>query len=276
MILKKLKTSNIVFYVNYLNQSIIFQPKETKHQTKHIIMPFGSRSMTLNARMEKKSDSPSAPIIPAGVIVGSAEWARYKGFTKPKKSKKPARTEDDDLSLFSVKDMPHKFSSQKHGKNETLLSKIANWTYKNDWQMIDDPSNENNRKWVNKNYPNKLFECGRIDLEVAPNKMDFELFPLSDYADDPLGIACHFVISGDGQWSTVQPNRWVNHDSTRKGRKGVRINIRRERGRARAEEFQKIEKQFKTYEEREAARSQLLRKFHQEDVQREQAEMMED
>lgn len=245
-------------------------------------MPFGSRSMTFNSRMQtQKKKEDTGPIIPAGVIVGTNEWARYKGFLSPKKNKlnklssKSTNESASDEEFFDTKDMPHKFSNRRYTKNKVLLSRIANWTYKNEWQLIDDPTSDNNGKWVNKIYPNQFFKCGRIELQVSTNEKDSELFPVSSYHGDPMGIACHYVISGNGLNTTVLPNRWINHDGTRRGRKQIRINALRERQRLRTEEFKKIDTEFKTIEEREAARQQLRRKFYQKDVEREQRDMEE-
>lgn len=111
-------------------------------------------------------------------------------------------------------------SVAKIRRNRQEVEKIKQYIHNHGWQMIE--GGEQHGQWINTGkYPNILFEPGQVkEIETGHSV----LFPLSNSADDPLGIAFHFEQQSSLLYK-IATNEWYTvEDHTRRGRRAARFN----------------------------------------------------
>ena len=193
-------------------------------------MARGNSKASLSTRIsEMVSNLPTGPTSPEK-IVGSAEWYTLKNIQKPN-SYNRKKAQESFFSTYSLEErkeyaniLPNRLSSSKR-QNEVLIDTIHTWIDDNEWQYIE--GGKHHGSWVNPSYPNRIFSENSTTLLCSGNVSETATFPVCALEDDPLGLACHITCSMQGTKSTVKPNKWMSHDSTRTGRKQVRINSSR-------------------------------------------------
>jgi hypothetical protein len=208
-------------------------------------MARGNRKASLATRIaEMVANLPTGPR-PPEKIVGSAEWRNIKNIQNPN-SYNRKKAQESFFSTYSLEErkeyakiIPSRPTSSKR-QNEVLIDTIHTWIDDNEWQYIN--GGEHHGSWVNPGYPNRLFSESSTTLLCSGNVSETAAFPVCAMEDDHLGLACHITCAMQGTKSTVKPNKWTSHDSTRTGRKQVRINSSLTRRTDRWQAFQEAEK----------------------------------
>jgi len=120
-------------------------------------------------------------------------------------------------------------SAAKIRRNQQEVEKIKQYIHNHGWQMIE--GGEQHGQWINTGkYPNILFEPGQVkEIETGHSV----LFPLSNSADDPLGIAFHFEQQSSLLYK-IATNEWYTvEDHTRRGRRAALRKLKKKRKQAR-------------------------------------------
>jgi len=125
-------------------------------------------------------------------------------------------------------------------RNQVLLDNIIGFITACDWQYIEGGKHDG--QWVNRRYPNKIFDSGRVYDRVDGS---YEYFPVSSPGNDPEGIALRHETSGGGTWYTVKPNAWTAVEDTRRGRRSARASIRFDKRRAKRLRYEVLERAAK-------------------------------
>ena len=155
-------------------------------------------------------------------VVGSAEWGLYQrqlaimeGRPTPTLISETPTVKQSQKNTVGIPNRNKKgfkdswTSLQKHNQSR-LIDQIVNYTNSNEWSQIS--GGEEDKKWVNPRYDDKVFETGRI-VEKATG--DVIYFPISNMEDDPAGIAMHYKISPDGSSYTIYHNGFTAYGNAK-------------------------------------------------------------
>ena len=160
-------------------------------------------------------------------IVGTQEWLENKAYYIPPEPHAPrARRRARSRARRRARHRA-RVPAAVLRNNDRLVENIRAHIATHNWQMIE--GGEEHGHWINTHkYPDILFEPGQIKHTASARGV---LFPLSDGAEDPHGIAFHFQEHPNGLYDVVT-NKWYTlEDDTRRGRRAAK-NARRKARRA--------------------------------------------
>jgi hypothetical protein len=121
--------------------------------------------------------------------------------------------------------------------NQSLVDNIVNYTNAYDWQCIQGGKHDG--MWVNKRYPNKIFDTGAVYDKIAGS---WEYFPRSSTERDPEGMALHYELSSAGNTFAIIPNAWTAQEDTRRGRRERKATYRFQKRRDKKTRFEDLTK----------------------------------
>jgi len=237
-------------------------------------MPRGNRKASLSNRL---ANIQPRGIVPPEEIPGSQTWL-LKKFMESTRLKYDAKAAQESFfDSYSVEELaayakliPHTIQMGLELNNESLIDDINGWVDGSGWQYID--GGEYDGSWVNPRYPNRIFVGTSRTLPIRGGISETVEFPVATNEEDPMGLACHFEVSNAGMQSNILPNKWIDYDSTRKGRLQAKANARAIRRQKRWEEYQAAGK-IKDPMRRQYAIQALKSKFLSKDIRKEQAKM---
>ena len=234
-------------------------------------MPRGNRKASLADRL---ANIQPRGIVPLVKIPGTDEWSYLKDTREKYNAPK---AQESFFSNYSVAEMreyamliPRTVTKGLESNNESLIDNINRWIDGNGWQYID--GGEFDGSWVNPSYPNRIFMGASRTLPITGGVSETVVFPVTNDEEDPIGLSCHFEVSGAGTRTKILPNKWTNYDSTRKGRIKAKNNASSIRRHKRWEEYQTAGK-IKDPMRRQFAIQALKAKFLSEDIRKEQVGM---
>tara|TARA_B100001057_G_scaffold355959_1_gene357988 strand:+ start:2799 stop:3941 length:1143 start_codon:yes stop_codon:yes gene_type:complete len=146
-------------------------------------------------------------------VVGSAEWGLYQrhmaimeGRTVQTQLSVTPTVKHSQMNTVGVvnrnaKGFKESLSTIQKNKQGQLIDQIVNYTNGNKWMQLNDGENE--KKWVNPAYDDKIFDTGRI-IDAKTGEPVY--FPISNKEHDPLGLAMHFVVATNGASYTIYHN----------------------------------------------------------------------
>jgi hypothetical protein len=143
-------------------------------------------------------------------IVGSAEWGIHQH------NKNIARGATSTLSFDIPKntnDHPSEEERISMNKESNLIDNIVGWTNHHEWAQFD--GGENDGKWVNPKYPDKIFNSGSIYERKTQEKT---YFPISDLHEDPHGLALHYRLTPSGMRYEIKHNGFQRYGNPRQQR----------------------------------------------------------
>ena len=150
-------------------------------------------------------------------VIGSSEWGFKQYFNQANSA--GGMREFNEQKMFT-----NKYTQQQMKAESGLITKILNYTSQNEWAQIEE--GEDDKKWVTPQYPDKVFESGKI-VEFATGETHY--FPVASNEDDPLGIAMHYEVSGHGGSYKIYHNGYIPYGNARDRRYWKYRNERRER-----------------------------------------------
>ena len=113
----------------------------------------------------------------------------------------------------NAKGFKESYTQIQKNKQANLIDQIVNYTNANKWMQLNDGENE--KKWVNPAYDDKIFETGRI-IDAKTGEPVY--FPISNKEDDPMGLAMHYNVSPCGTSYTIYHNGFTAYGNAKERR----------------------------------------------------------
>lgn len=139
-------------------------------------------------------------------IIGSSEWGFKQYFNQVNSA--GGMLEFNEQKMFT-----NKYTQQQMKAESELITKILNYTSRNGWAQIE--GGDDDKKWITPQYPDKVFESGKI-VEFATGETHY--FPVASNEDDPLGIAMHYEVAGHGGSYKIYHNGFVPYGNAKERR----------------------------------------------------------